>query len=132
MNTTITPAPTNADIQAMKDKITELDKFSEYKKLKEELTEKMNELVNTPNEFEGAMKMPDTQKVLKTKRKSYHFIDVLFNRLKGMFAIRPIIGNIIALIIAGIAFYYIFNKIPAWFKNTMFWVTIGVRNCATI
>ncbi|MEM9242837.1 MAG: hypothetical protein AAGA27_02110 [Pseudomonadota bacterium] len=54
------------------------------------------------------MTVPDTHRLLKTKR-PLNFIERLLSRLINMFSPQPIIGNIIALLIALGALYYVFN-----------------------
>ncbi len=47
-----------------------------------------------------------------------HVMELLIYRVKGMFAIRPIIGNIIALMLAAFVLYYIYNQVDiAWFAK---------------
>lgn len=101
--------PSDTELQNLRDQIDEAKRAAEYAKLKRDLKDIVSSAVNTPNEFEGVMQMPDTDRVLKTKHAKPHFFELMIERLRGMFSVRPIIGNIIALLIAGIALYYIFE-----------------------
>ena len=49
--------------------------------------------------------------MLKTKRKSAHLFDVIFERVRGMLSVRPIVGNIIAIGLVIFALFYIQNEI---------------------
>ncbi len=82
-----------------------------YDQFKSDMHDITYRAAHMPTEFDGAMQIPDTQRVLKTKRKGGHFFDVLFDRLQQMFALRPIIGNVIALLMAGVVLYYIFHEV---------------------
>jgi len=107
----ITAQPTEEEIQALKAQIVEARRKKEYDQLKCELENITYKAVNTPNEFDGMMQVADTEKTLKTKRSKHHFFDLLFDRIRGMFSLRPIVGNIIALGISIIALYYIFTEL---------------------
>ena len=65
--------------------------------------------MHQPNEFEGAMRIPDTERVLKTKRKKNLLVELVISRFLGMMAFRPIIGNFIAISMAFVALYYLFE-----------------------
>jgi hypothetical protein len=108
--------PSENDILTLKDKLEKANRAAEYQRLKADLHDVTYKAVNTPNEFEGAMQMPDTDRVLKTKRASYSVIELIMERAKNMFSIRPVIGHVIALLVAGFVLFYIFNEIDTkWF-----------------
>jgi hypothetical protein len=67
--------------------------------------------VNTPNEFEGVMQIPDTDKILHTKRKSTHFMEIFISRLTRMLSPRPIIGNLIAIGLAIFALAFLHSEL---------------------
>ena len=60
--------PHDHEIEGVKSQIKDMTRKAELEKLKQELAEITQKAVNTPNEFEGAMQLPDTDKALKTKR----------------------------------------------------------------
>lgn len=125
--------PTEQDLSLLKSQIEDAKRKAEYDRLKQDLHDITYKAANTPTEFDGAMQLPDTDKVLKTKRRNYHFFDLLFGRIRGMFSLRPIIGNIIALLIAGIALFYIFNEIDmAGFGKYQSYFAIGIQIFAAI
>ena len=99
------------NIESIKAQLETLKRKNELSKLKEELAEASQIANQTPNEFEGSMQIPDTDKVLKTKRKTTSFFDIVFERVRAMLAVRPIVGNIIAIGLAFFAMYYIYNEI---------------------
>lgn len=125
--------PTDQDLQNLKDEINAAKRKAEYDLLKQELQEVTYKAVNTPNEFDGAMQVPDTEKKLVTKRKGQRFFELLFNRIRDMFSLRPIIGNIIALMIAGVALFYIYREVDmAGFKDYQGYFAIGIQIFAAI
>ena len=97
------PTPT---VDELKAEISKIKEQAQIAALQEEL-----ESLKKPSEFEGAMQEPDDQKVLKTKRQSAKLMDLILERLIRMFAIRPIIGNIIALGLSCFALFYIYHEI---------------------
>ena len=114
MENTIDPGK-GADLELamsqIKEEIKDLQQREQYQKLKNDLEEITQRAVNTPNEFEGAMQVPDTAQVLKTKRKSKAFSELLIARIIAMAAFRPIIGNIIAILIALVGMHFIWNVV---------------------
>ena len=131
METTL--PPTDQELEELKSQLSEAKRKAEYEKLKQDLHEITYKSVNTPNEFEGVMQLPDTDKVMVTKRKSHHFFDLLFSRIRGMFSLRPIIGNIIALLISMVALYYIFHEVDmAGFGEYKNYFAIGIQIFAAI
>ena len=72
-----------------------------YEEIKQDLAEANANAVHQPTEFEGAIQVPDTARVLQTKRKKQTFIEALLSRIARMCAARPVIGNMIGI---GIAF----------------------------
>lgn len=126
MDSTFTP--TENDLQALRDQIQEAKRAAEFEQLKQDLHDITYKAVNTPNEFEGMMQVPDTQKILKTKRKHHQFVELLLERIRGMFALRPVIGNIIALMLSVLIFYYIFHEVGGkWFEQYGQYFTIGIQ-----
>ena len=108
--------PTNEDVESLREQMTDAKRRAEYNRLKADLQEITYKAVNTPNEFEGGMRMPDTEKVLKTRRASYSILELIMERTKAMLSVRPIIGHLISLFIACFILFYIFNEIDTkWF-----------------
>lgn len=70
--------------------------------------------------------MPDTQKTLKSKPESPRFVELFIDRLRDMFSVRPIMGNIIALLIAFIALYYIYDELGVS-RATKDFLAIGIE-----
>ncbi len=103
--------PNEKDIDKLKSQISDMSRKAEHEKLKQELAELTREIVHAPNEFEGAMQVPDTQKALTTKRKRAHFFDLVINRVRDMASLRPIVGNVIAIGLAVFALYYINTQV---------------------
>ena len=128
-----TMIPNEQDLVSLRSEIEAAKRKAEYDKLKKDLHDITYKAVNTPTEFDGMMQVPDTQKALKTKRQGYHFFELLFDRVRGMFSLRPIIGNIIALLIAGIALFYIFNEVNmTGFEKYQSYFAIGIQIFAAI
>lgn len=118
--------PSEADLQILRDQISEAKRIAEYAQLKRDLQKIITETVNTPNEFDGMMQVPDMQQMLKAKREKPRFIDLFIDRLRGMFSVRPIMGNIIALLIAFIALYYIYDELGIS-RATKDFLAIGIE-----
>lgn len=59
--------------------------------------------VTQPTEYDSAMAIADTDKVLKTRRTSKRWLDRVFQRLMAMGSLRPISAHLIALTLAGLA-----------------------------
>ena len=125
--------PTDTQIALLRESIANAKRKAEYESLKRDLHDITYQAANTPTEFDGQMQRPDTDRVLKTKRTREHWIELLFGRVKGMFSVRPLIGNIIALLIAGIALFYIFNEVNiAGFKAYQNYFAIGIQLFAAL
>ncbi len=128
-----TMMPNDEDLQLLRNEVEAARRKAEYDRLKQDLHDITYKAVNTPNEFNGAMQVPDTSRVLKAKRSTYHFFDLLFERIRDMFSLRPIIGNIIALLIAGVALFYIFREVNmAGFKDYQSYFAIGIQLFAAV
>ena len=60
---------TDQEIDNLKSEIETQKRQAEYAKLKQDLADITYKSANTPNEFDSAMKYPDTDKVLQSKGK---------------------------------------------------------------
>lgn len=126
-------SPSEQELTQLKLQIEESKRKAEYEKLKQELNDITYKASNTPTEFEGVMRIPDTEKVLRAKHNKHHFFDLLFDRIRGMFSLRPIIGNIIALGISILALYYIFTELQqAGLVKYQSYAAIGMQIFAAI
>jgi len=133
MHETTTIIPNEQELLSLKSDIEATKRKAEYERLKKDLRAMTYQAVNTPVEFDGVMQSTDTYKALKTRRQGYHFFELLFGRIRGMFALSPIIGNIIALLIAGIVLFTIFNEVDAaGFKGYQSYFVIGIQLFAAI
>ncbi len=125
--------PLEQDIQVLRDQVNRAERINEYNRLKSDLQGLMNVAVNTPNEFEGGMKIVDTEAVLKTKRNANNIFDLIFHRLGTMFALRPVIGNMISLVLTLTVLFYIFNYLDgtmyAKYKN---YFAVGIQLTAAL
>ena len=121
----LTPSPT---LEELKQQVADAKQQTEFDRLHEELR-----TLKEPNEFDGAMQEPDQYKVLKTKRRARHAVDILIDRLSRMFAVRPIIGNLIGIGLAFFAMYYIYHKIDLeGFKQYQDYFGIGTQLFAAV
>jgi hypothetical protein len=126
-------APTDSEISVLRNQIGDAKRLAEYNKLKEDLHDITYKAVNTPNEFSGSMQMPDTEKVLQTKRKSNSLADLFISRTKGMLSVRPVIGSVIALLLASIALFFVFSVIDnAWFIKYRIYFSSTIQIAAGI
>lgn len=125
--------PTDQELEVLRGQLESAKRQAEYEQLKQDLQEITYKTANTPNEFEGSMQIPDTDRVLKPKRTEKRFVELIAERIRGMFSVRPVIGNIIALLLAGIALYYIFNEIKEpWFIKYQNYFGIGIQLFAAL
>lgn len=97
------PTPSHDDINELKAKRDELKRLKEYEKLKAEIADIAMQASNTPNEFDGAMQQPDTEKRLSTKRSVRSITEMIIARVTHMLSPRPVIGNLIGIGVAIIA-----------------------------
>ena len=95
------------EIETLKNQLQEAKEKKELVALRNELEKTIQETANTPNEFDGAMQVPDSIEALKTKRKVRSFVELLLQRLGAMLSPRPVIGNIIAIGVAIASFLYL-------------------------
>ena len=91
------------ELSDLKEKIREQQRLAEYQKLKQELFDITFKANNTPNEFDGGMKIADTEQVLKNKNAKNTLSSIIIDRVIRMCAIRPITGNLIAIAISVVA-----------------------------
>ncbi len=123
--------PSESELQTLRDQIGEAKRIAEYVQLKRDLQDIVSKSVNMPNEFEGVMQIPDTEQVLKSKREKPRFLELLTERLRGMFSVRPIIGNVIALLIACVLLYSIYDQLGVTHATKDF-LSIGIEIFAAI
>ncbi len=105
MNTSSTPS--QYELNALIKKRDELKQQQQLDQLKEEIQEITQQAVNKPNEFEGAIQVKDSYRVLHTKRKYSAFTELVIARIIGMVSLRPVIGNTIAIGLAIIAIAFL-------------------------
>jgi len=100
IDSVVSANPSAEDVLELKERISDTKRQQEFAQLKTTLGEMTVNAQATPNEFEGGMQMPDTQRVLKTKREKPHVIELVLGRLGLMLGVRPVIGNMIAIGVA--------------------------------
>lgn len=131
--TTTQPPITEQDLNQLKSKIEAAKRQVEYDQLKRDLVDLTYKAANTPTEFDGAMQLSDTDHVIQTQRKSVHVVEMMFHRIQRMFSLKPIIGNIIALLIAAIVLFMIFNNMnKTGFNAVQHYLAIGIQIFAAI
>ncbi len=122
----IVAIPTHDDLAILRDRLAEQKRIAEYQQLKKDLEEMTTKVVNTPSDLEGAMQMPDTDKILVTKRLTHSIIEKIVDRGLKMCAVQPIIGSIIALAlpILGVIFLHFLSSLALqhgihWFSKAL-------------
>ncbi len=108
---TVTLPPSEEDLARIRAEIQGAKRQAEYNQLKRDLQDITHKAANTSNESDKLMQLPDIDTILKSQRDKPHSLKLFLDRVRGMFSVRPIIGNIIALLIAGIALFYIFDEV---------------------
>lgn len=118
--------PTNDDLAILKDRLSEQKRIAEYQQLKKDLEEMTTKVVNTPSDLEGSMQVPDTDKVLVTKRLTHSIVEKIVDRALKMCAIQPIIGSIIAIMlpIGGMFFLHFLSQLAS--KHGVHWLAQGL------
>ena len=97
------------DINELKSKIDAQRKVHEYAKLKKDLFDITYQASHTLTEFDGGMQQVDTEQSLKTKRTTSSFYDLLISRTIKMCNVRPIVGNVIGIVLSIIGLVFLLN-----------------------
>ena len=93
---------TDEDINELRSKINEQKKLQEYERLKKDLLDITFQANHTLTEFDSGMKQVDTERVLSSSHKK-NLSELFIARLIKMCSVRPVVGNIIALVLAVIS-----------------------------
>ena len=93
----------------LKLKIDAQRKVHEYAKLKKDLFDITYQASHTLTEFDGGMQQIDTEQSLKTKRTTSSFYDLLISRTIKMCNVRPIVGNVIGIVLSIIGLVFLLN-----------------------
>ena len=109
-NNTAQIAPTEADLNELKSQLEAAERQRQYDEIKSKL-DAIQGQSSEPNEFEGAIQIPDTEKVMQTKRQSQHLIEKIIKRLTHMLSPRPVVGNLIAIGLAFIALHFLRHEV---------------------
>ena len=119
---TMSLAPSMDDLATLRSRLDEQKRIAEYQKLKKDLEDITTRAVNTPSDLEGVMQMPDTDKILVTKRLTHSIIEKIVDRGLKMCAIQPIIGSIIAIMlpIVGMFFLHFLSSLAS--QHGVHWV----------
>jgi hypothetical protein len=97
--------PTDDDVEFLRKEIAERKRQAELEALKKELYE-LNVKANVElKEFDGGLKEVDTDKILKSKNRKQHFIDLVVNGFLKMMSPRPVARNLLAI---GLIFFAAF------------------------
>lgn len=87
----------------------------------------------TEHDIEAYHNYREQVKVINPTQHKQHLISLLINKIRGMFSVRPIIGNIIALMLAGFVLYYIYHQVDAsWFTKYQHYFAIAIMIFAAI
>ena len=103
-------APTDSQLNDLKAQLEAAERQRQYNEIKSKL-DAIQGQGNELNEFEGAMQIPDTEKVMQIKRQSQHLIERIIKRLTHMLSPRPVVGNLIAIGLAFIALHFLRHEV---------------------
>lgn len=103
-------APTEVELNDLKAQLEAAERQRQYDEIKSKL-DAIKEQGSEPNEFEGAMQIPDSEKVMQTKRQSQHLIEKIIKRVTHMLSPRPVVGNLIAIGLAFIALHFLRHEV---------------------
>jgi hypothetical protein len=96
---------TDQQLNELRNQIDEHKKRQEYERLKQDLFNITYQANHTLTEFDGGMKQVDTEKVLSTNNTKKSLSEIFIARLIKMCAVRPIIGNLIAVTLAIVSIF---------------------------
>lgn len=96
---------TEQQLNDLRNQINEHKKRQEYEDLKKDLFNITYQANHTLTEFDGGMKQVDTENVLSNNTLRKNLSDIFIARLIKMCAIRPIIGNLIAITLAMVSLF---------------------------
>jgi hypothetical protein len=96
---------TDEQLNELRFQINEHKKRQEYERLKQDLHTITFQANHTLTEFDGGMKQVDTERVLFTNNQKKSFSEILIARFLKMCAVRPIVGNVIAVALAMISIF---------------------------
>jgi len=120
--------PTDCDLEQLRQQVKSIRKQQEYRQLSAEVKRSTQEAFQEHMAMDGEMVTPDSYKVLRTKRHTFSFIDMVLRRLVGMVSFRPIVGNIIAIGLAMLALYYVYQEVDlAGFAKYRDYFGIGIQ-----
>lgn len=94
---------TDEQINELRNQIDEHKKREEYERLKNDLYNITFQANHTLTEFDSGMKQVDTERVFSTNNRKQTLSEIIIARFIKMCAVRPIIGNIIAVTLAMIS-----------------------------
>ena len=103
-------APTEVELNDLKAQLEAAERQRQYDEIKSKL-DAIQGQGSEPNEFEGAMQIPDTEKVMQTKRQSQHLIEKIIKRVTHMLSPRPVVSNLIAIGLAFIALHFLRHEV---------------------
>lgn len=98
-------------LESLQEKITAAKQERECQRLKQELERIAEETSNIPSEYQGAMQVADTARVLHTKRTGWHLIELIQTRIIRMLSPRPIIGNLIGIGVTLLALFFLQHEV---------------------
>lgn len=96
---------TDEEINELRNQIFEHKKREEYERLKNDLHNITFKANHTLTEFDGGMKQVDTERVLSAGNRKQTISEIFIARFIKMCAVRPIIGNLIAVTLAMISIF---------------------------
>ena len=103
-------APTESQLNDLKAQLEAAERQRQYDEIKSKL-DAIQGQGSEANEFEGAIQIPDTEKVMQTKRQSQHLIEKIIKRVTHMLSPRPVVGNLIAIGLAFIALHFLRHEV---------------------
>ena len=95
---------TDEQINELRFQINAQKKREEYERLKKDLYNITFQANHTLTEFDGGMKQVDTERVLSNNQKK-SFSEIFIARFIKMCAVRPIVGNLIAVTLAMVSIF---------------------------
>ncbi len=125
--------PSDADMDDLREQVNTHRRQREYQQLSAEIHQNHQAVVIDDQVLEGELQNPDRAQVLKTKRRASSFVEMVLRRLMGMLSFKPVIGNIIAVGLAMLALYYVYQEVDLdGFSKYRHYFGMGIQIFAAI
>ena len=122
--------PNDREMEKLRQDVAMRKRYTEYQRLQRELQTTDSEM---GSDMDGSIQVADNYRTLYTSRTRHHVVDLFIHRLAKMFSLRPVIGNIIALLLSCLILYYLFYEVRIHgFTKYQSYFEIGIQLLAAL